>query len=277
MGPEESKKMTCNPNYELERIENEALFYRKMLTKRLLQKIVGELYVGRRIKMVYFKRWLERIRPAQKARILELGSGDGAFTFFVCKEFKQAIVTGLELNPIEAAVCERLARKEQIPNLGFECGTLSTVNWTQKFDFIYCLDVLEHIPDDMKAIAEMYDALCSGGDVLIHVPNRSFMETNGKLVTIPDDEAWKVNPGHVRNGYSPDELKEKLERAGFSVQKIQQTQGHAATWAFRIYATIEKYLPLRMAILPIVDILAWIDAKKSPVHGNTVWAWAKRI
>lgn len=96
------------------------------------------------------------------------------------------------------------------------------------------------------------------------------------MITLPDEEAWKVNPGHVRQGYAPDELAAKLEQAGFEVISIEHTQGKAASYAYKLYAKVEKMLPLRVLVLPIIDVLNRIDMKRLPAHGNTVWGWSRK-
>ena len=49
-----SPKQNFDPNYELDRVTSEAQFLKKMRLKRRLYRLVGELYVGRRVKFVYF-------------------------------------------------------------------------------------------------------------------------------------------------------------------------------------------------------------------------------
>lgn len=265
-----------DPGYELKRVADEAQFRSKMRTKRRLYKLFGEIYIGRRVKFVYFRCWLKRLNLAPTARILEVGSGDGVFCFFVAKQMPQAKVTGLELNPVEAKICQELAEAEKFSNLNFVPGVLGGPEWKEQFDFLYSLDVLEHIQDDVSVMKEMYAALKPGGSLLVHVPNRTFQETDGRMIAVPDEEAWKINPGHVRQGYSPDDMRAKLEQAGFEVKATQMTQSHSVTYAHRLYAKIEKVLPLRILILPAIDVLAFLDARHAPTHGNTVWAWAQK-
>jgi len=265
-----------DPTYELTRVADEDSFYKKMCRKRRLYRLVGEVYVGKRAKLEYFKRWLTRISLPSNAQILEAGSGDGVFTYFIAKKFTDASVTGLELNQIEAKVCQRIAAEENINNLRFEVGSLSESRWSSQFDFIFCLDVLEHISDDVTAMKEMFGALKPKGQLLVHVPNRHIMQLSGQLVTVPDEEAWRINPGHVRNGYALEELSSKLESVGFHVKQIEQTQSRPMAYAHSIYRKAEGMLPMRVLILPVINILIRLDMHKKPVHGNTVWALAEK-
>lgn len=42
--------------------------------------------------------------------------------------------------------------------------------WDEKFDLILCSHILEHIPDDRKAMSEMFRVLRKGGFLLVMVP-----------------------------------------------------------------------------------------------------------
>ena len=267
---------TRDLSYELTRIGDSDAFYRKMRTKRRLYRWVGEIYVGKRAKLRFFERWLRRLKLPAASEIAEIGSGDGVFAYYIARRMPRARVTGLELNQIEAQVCQRIAREEGFDNLNFESRSLLEMQEFRQFDFAYCLDVLEHIEDDETALREILGVLRPGASLLIHVPSRYIQQLNGDLVTVPDDEAWKINPGHVRNGYTPDEMKSKLQGAGFEVKKIEPTQSRPMQRAHRLYARCEKILPLRILILPLID--AWINAdlNKTPAHGNTLWAWAQK-
>lgn len=265
-----------DPDYETKRVADEAAFLKKMRTKRLLYRFFGEIYIGRRVKFVYFWKWMARLDIKPGTRILEVGSGDGVFCFGTANRFPQAQVTGLELNGVEARVCATLAKQEQLTNLRFEEGILSGEKWQGQFDLIYSLDVLEHIQEDVAVMREMYAALAEGGSLLVHVPHRTFQETDGRMISVPDAEAWKINPGHVRQGYTPKDLSAKLTSVGFDVKATQMTQGRPIAHAHRLYARVEKVLPLRIAILPIIDYLIRQDMSQTPEHGNTVWAWAQK-
>jgi methyltransferase family protein len=86
------------------------------------------------------------------------------------------------------------------------------------FDAIYCSHVLEHIPDDRKAMAELLRVLKPGGWAILQVPIDSERETTFEDPTIakPEDRErafWQFD--HVRL-YGRDYQK-RLEEAGFEV------------------------------------------------------------
>jgi SAM-dependent methyltransferase len=90
-----------------------------------------------------------------------------------------------------------------------------------RFDYLICNHVLEHIPNDTKAMSEMYRVLKEGGEAILTVPlTRDITNTNeDKSINTP--ELRKKHFGqwdHVRQ-YGTD-ISRRLEDAGFKVDLI---------------------------------------------------------
>lgn len=87
------------------------------------------------------------------------------------------------------------------------------------FDVIICNHVLEHIPNDLKAMQEIFRVLKPGGWAILQVPiSLSLIETYEDPTITEPDEREKVfgQNDHVRI-YAKD-YKNRLESAGFSVE-----------------------------------------------------------
>jgi SAM-dependent methyltransferase len=84
------------------------------------------------------------------------------------------------------------------------------------FDAIYCSHVLEHVPDDRKAMGEFYRVLKPGGWAILLVPVEAD-QTFEDLSIIDPKERLRLfgNPGHVRR-YGPD-FADRLREVGFKV------------------------------------------------------------
>lgn len=86
------------------------------------------------------------------------------------------------------------------------------------FDFILCIHVLEHVPDDALAMRELYRVLKPGGSALIQVPMDNDLAVTQEDLSITDPVVRQKlygQPDHVRQ-YGRD-YKERLEKAGFQV------------------------------------------------------------
>lgn len=76
------------------------------------------------------------------------------------------------------------------------------------FDLVLALDLLEHLPDDVQGLREMYRVLKKGGTLLVTVPAYKFLWSE-------HDEAL----GHFRR-YSKGEIMGKMGGVGFSLKFV---------------------------------------------------------
>ncbi|SFW25057.1 Methyltransferase domain-containing protein [Sinomicrobium oceani] len=106
--------------------------------------------------------------------------------------------------------------KADICNLPFE---------TDSFDVILCNHVLEHIPDDTRAMQELYRVLKPGGMGIFQIPQELDREHTFEDDTITDPRERAAIFGqydHVRV-YGRDYF-DKLRSIGFTVKEIHYTQ-----------------------------------------------------
>ncbi len=89
------------------------------------------------------------------------------------------------------------------------------------YDFIICNHVLEHIPDDTKALQELFRVLAPDGTAILQVPYEELRETTfeDNSITDPKERAKIFGQyDHVRI-YGMDYF-DKLRSVGFSVEAI---------------------------------------------------------
>jgi 2-polyprenyl-3-methyl-5-hydroxy-6-metoxy-1,4-benzoquinol methylase len=101
------------------------------------------------------------------AAVLDIGCGPGVVARALAA--RGCRVWGLEIDPRRAA----LARQHCVDVLegDVEGVKLSTAFGDMAFDFVLCLDVLEHLRDPTAALINAAAALAPGGSVLVSVPN----------------------------------------------------------------------------------------------------------
>jgi SAM-dependent methyltransferase len=146
--------------------------------------------------------------PYIRGRVLELGSGTGAFTKLLL-ESEPDLVCALEPSNILFPVLQK--RFEAVKRLLAVQGTLDSYfsdGTIPPFQTAVLVNVLEHIEDDTGALKQIYEILDSEGHLLLFVPALTILYgMHDKLI------------GHFRR-YSRKELKQKCEEAGFQVLKI---------------------------------------------------------
>ncbi|QXP51768.1 class I SAM-dependent methyltransferase [Cellulophaga sp. HaHa_2_1] len=114
------------------------------------------------------------------------------------------------------------------------------------FDIIFCNHVLEHIPDDTKAMEEIYRILKPNGWAALQIPQDLKRATTFEDNTITDrKERAKIfgQYDHVRI-YGRDYFT-KLREIGFHVEEVDYTLKLAPE-------TIDKYRLAKGEILPVV-------------------------
>jgi len=89
------------------------------------------------------------------------------------------------------------------------------------FDAIICNHVLEHVPDDRKAMSELYRVLKHGGWGSIQVPIEGERTLEDPAVIDPvERERLYGQSDHVRQ-YGED-FRERLQEAGFDVLELKK-------------------------------------------------------
>lgn len=127
--------------------------------------------------------------------------------------------------------------KADICNLPFEDNS---------YDVIFCNHVLEHIPDDTKAMQELYRVLKPGGMGIFQIPQDLSRATTFEDDSITDKaERAKIfgQYDHVRV-YGRDYF-DKLRNIGFTVNEVDYTANLSAE-------AIEKYCLAKGELIPVV-------------------------
>ena len=110
---------------------------------------------------------LSRLEPFIGKRVLEVGLGHGAYRRHLPPlEFYAGI--DIDADAVEEA-------RRQYPNDVFFCGDVADGTIVRRLngasvDTVLCVNVLEHIEDDARAIREMISTLSIGGHLLLFLP-----------------------------------------------------------------------------------------------------------
>jgi len=98
----------------------------------------------------------------------------------------------------------------QVTGTRFVCGDATSLPFPDaSFDVVTMFDVLEHVPRDEAAAAEALRVLRPGGFLLVSSPNERWRFPYYRIMRClcPDDQQIMGEWGHVRRGYSGDELR----------------------------------------------------------------------
>ncbi|RPI29186.1 MAG: class I SAM-dependent methyltransferase [Acidobacteria bacterium] len=143
------------------------------------------------------KRIIEKHLSGCGKPILDIGSGIAPMVPAGSRTFLSDMsVPGMRIMKGEGYECTIL----DIQQLGLRSGSVQTV---------VCSEVLEHIPQDDLALAELSRVLAPGGRLILTVPLHRYYWSK-------DDDVV----GHCRR-YNPSKLSEQLKRAGLRVRGVK--------------------------------------------------------
>lgn len=188
-------------------------------------------------------RWLRRhLRPGE-LRTLDAGCGSGAFTMYAAMQGNRAL--GLADNAADIATAERRAAMLGIEGLEFITGDLRRLDEfgprLGTFDQILLFECIEHIMDDAKLVRDLAVLLKPGGTILLTTPYRHHRRLFGERVTDREDG------GHVRYGYTHDEIAALFASAGIEVVEREYMAGVVA----------QKLASVQFALCRINSHVAW--------------------
>ncbi len=113
------------------------------------------------------------------------------------------------------------------------------------FDWIFCNHVLEHIPNDQKAMEELYRVLAPGGKALLQVPLDVTRDSTFEDDSITDKATRTKVFGqydHVRI-YGMDYF-DKLRAVGFEVDELQFGKSLSKEELERYAVVASEYIPI---------------------------------
>ncbi len=206
----------------------------------------------------------QRFRVTPGERIMDMGCGAGRHAFELYR--RGANVVAFDLDADELAGVETMFGAMRLEGEVPEKASAETVQGNaldlpfpdDHFDKIIASEVLEHIPDDMSAMAELLRVLKPGGQLAVTVPS-----------WLPERVCWALSEdyhtapgGHVRI-YTRAELEAKLKSLGFRVDGHHHAHGlHAPYWWIKCAVGVDNDAnPLAKAYH---QVLVW-DIMKRPL------------
>lgn len=233
----------------------------------------------------YVRRELKNIRKRtndKKLSVYDAGSGFGQYTYFMHKQLQPCSIYSIDVKEEWINDCKNFFSLRKIDNVSFGIEDLTKINHQNKFDLILSVDVMEHIEEDRLVFQNFYNALKKDGFLLINTPS-----VYGGSDVHGDEEESFIGE-HARDGYSPEDLRNKLEPLGFKIEKIKFAYGFWGDKAWRLgiktpmrLLNLSKLffliLPLYFLItFPFTLIMMFIDYKSDNKIGAGINLLAKK-
>jgi glycosyltransferase involved in cell wall biosynthesis len=193
-----------------------------------------------------FNRWMaDTIQPYIGKRVLEIGAGMGNLTRLLLAGRKRYVATDIDCEHLER-LRNRLSERPRLETVVLNAADPQGQDeFSGQMDTVVCLNVLEHIPDDLGALRNIRSMLVDGGRAVILVPEGQ------RIFNSLDEEL-----GHMRR-YSEDHLRQRMTDAGFNVERILRFN-RASRPGWWLNGTILKRRTISRFQLKNFDRLVWL-------------------
>ncbi len=136
------------------------------------------------------------IKKYSYKKILDFGCSDGFFINLILKKNPELKITGVDSDGnYQAKIKENISFYSSLDHIG------------EKFNFIYSLNTLEHISNDVEILKKINLKLENDGKLFLYLPAFNWLYSSMDKKT-----------GHYRR-YSKKIIKKKLEFSGFKIEK----------------------------------------------------------
>jgi len=218
-------------------------------------------------------RWLKRRLPGTRndEKLLDCGCGTGAFGIGAAKRGYDA----MGISKDAAAIGRAQDRADHlVPGRArFEVQDIrdfaERAEFTETFEFVISLEVIEHLADDRAMMRHMARCLKPGGRLLLTTPYYHYMaitpDEEGPRSEVEDENLdW-----HVRRGYTPAMLAELCEDAGLVIEEVSYCSGvisQKLTTVLRLFTRLH-YLVGWALTLPFRILPPLFDRVATPLFG----------
>ena len=171
------------------------------------EDVHGSQILGRLNRAPRFTKWMaDVIRPYVGEKVLEIGAGTGNLTLQLTP---RKLYWASDINPLYLSYLENVGRNRPYLRVSYTDGQLGhSYPKEQKFDTVICLNVIEHLADDLGALRNIREVLEDNGRAIVLVPCGPWL-----LGTLDDVL------GHQRR-YTRNQLKELTNTAGFRLETM---------------------------------------------------------
>jgi SAM-dependent methyltransferase len=221
------------------------------------------MHVGERLRFLHVIKLINQ-KIQSPNEILDAGAGNGNYAFYLNKIFPKARITAIDISKTKIANVSSIANLLNLKNIIFDQNTLTNVKEKQKYDLVVCIDVLEHIKNDILAIKNISKSLRPGGSLILHVPK------DRKLVYRHFGRFKEFNiEDHVREEYRIEEIIQKIKHSGLKFKEFSYTFGWFGSLAWEIDQLLIVYLrKVRYITFPIFYLLILVDVHRKKNNGN---------
>ena len=200
---------------------------------QVFHKVFGYTNVGNYARSRVFMRILEQLSFENWTNILDLGCGYGEYSVLMADLVPNAQITALDIDAERCTNVQAMLKKAHLDDrIHVINQKIETTNAWPQYDFVFSVDVFEHIPEAEMPFAGVFERLRPGGYFLVKIPNK-VQRTIFPESWFEEHQHW-LEEEHVGQVYDLAGLKGRFEREGFEVITAEATDGLVSRLAWEL-------------------------------------------
>ena len=182
-------------------------------------------FVRRALRKWYSDHYGDALISLKGLRILDAGCGFGQYDQFMLRTFSKIRIDAIDVKQDYLDDCRHYFKKDiKRDRIDFEQMDLLDPDFKKLYDLVLCVDVMEHIHEDVKVLKNISAAMKPESTFIMHSPSHYAEDDAG------EDDSFVGE--HARPGYSKDEISAKLREAGLEPVELKYTYGWAGHTAW---------------------------------------------
>jgi 2-polyprenyl-3-methyl-5-hydroxy-6-metoxy-1,4-benzoquinol methylase len=239
----------------------------KSTIRNLIKKTgLWPTHIGVYLRKKYFNEVVKDLQSDSIKKVLDAGCGPGEYAKELALKQPNWKITAID--------CIDNFCQNKLDNIVFKQIDLRQFNETEKYDFIYSIDVLEHIPENEKIIKKLIGALRKNGYLLIFMPDERDMKYIFPSILFKRYNEWRKEE-HIGRMYNLSEMTVLLEKEGLDIVNSRRTWRFYGELAWELDKILRKFMPLRIILDPLIKAIASVDMR-SKSGGRNILVLAKK-
>lgn len=205
-------------------------------------------------------RWLTRRFRGGNVRTLDAGCGFGGFSLYAAKRGNETV--GVTTDPVELKALQEQSRALGLTRVTVFEGDLRRLDGLADrlgtFDQIMAFEIIEHIMDDRKFGRDLAALLKPGGRLFLSTPYLHHRPFHMETISEVEDG------GHVRPGYTHEQMRAILEDAGLEIEEQDYVSGFVAQKILNLFLRLAWARHLKVgwaavfALRPLLVFDVWL-------------------